>query len=276
MKRANATRRDIRTRLSELVHIRSRLLYQGPSLPSGRAEEFDDDFSFPLTDHSKDSPRSAEEASYTYSFCDIDAITDILGYVWAPEKDVPFCFDPIYFGFMWQFDCMVVSVPVEKREKYLTCITEWEARAKHNLEQITGLYGKLMHVSLVLTCGRAYLIEFEKMMSEISHAAPFACHRPPRRLPADLQWWKERLQQPISCPIPGPAELVDLHAFSDASGGFWHRHMHSRLLARLSTSPRLAWRQRTRHWMGRGSRLRAPRLDHRLTRNCRAPLQGVP
>lgn len=127
MKRANATQQDIHTRLFELVHICSCLLYQGSSLLSRRAEEFDDNFSFLLTDHSKNSSRSAKEALYTYSFCDIDAITDILSYVCAPEKDVPFYFDPIYFGFMWQFNCMVISVPVEKYEKYLTCITEWEA-----------------------------------------------------------------------------------------------------------------------------------------------------
>ncbi|ESK81377.1 reverse transcriptase ribonuclease h [Moniliophthora roreri MCA 2997] len=220
--KANDTRKRLKQRVKDaggVRHVKGRLLYVGDSLPDGHAEEFDDDFTFPLTDHSFASPRSHEDALYTYNFDDIDAISQCLGYMWELPKDIAFCFTPIYFGFEWNLPDMVVAVPLTKREKYLNSVEEWEAQSSHDYEETSSLYGKLLHVSFVLTAGRAYLIEFEKLMGTLSKASPFSRHRPPKNLPNDLTWWKEHLKSPISRPIPGPAELVDLHAYSNTSGG---------------------------------------------------------
>lgn len=203
-----------------IVHKGGRLLYQGHTLPNGQREEFDDDFVFPIQDLSNMSPRSAEEAQFTYSFDDIDRVTNPLGYSWVSEKDIPFCFDPIYFGFQWHLDSMQVSIPIKKRHKYLNTITEWETRSSHNAEQVSKLYGQLIHVCLVLTAGRAYLVELEKFLADLNHEAPFTKHRPPRRWPNDLAWWKTTLSSPIFASIPGPANLTDIHAYSDASSGY--------------------------------------------------------
>jgi len=55
-------------------------------------------------------------------------------------------------------------------------------------------------------------------MLGIFHDAPEKPRTPPASVAADLLWWYRILSQPtISRPIPGPCELLDIHAFSDAS-----------------------------------------------------------
>lgn len=203
-----------------IMHKGGRLLYQGHTLPNGQREEFDDDFQFPIRDLLQMSPQSLHDAQFTYTFNDIDQVTNPLGYLWVAEKDIPFCYDPIYFGFQWHLDTMQVSIPIRKRQKYLGTLSEWELRTTHNAEQVAKLYGQLLHVCLILTAGRAYLVELEKFISDLNHEAPFTQHRPPRRWPNDFRWWKTVLSSPISAPIPGAADLIDLHAYSDASSGY--------------------------------------------------------
>ncbi|KAF8823981.1 hypothetical protein HHX47_DHR9000467 [Lentinula edodes] len=62
--------------------------------------------------------------------------------------------------------------------------------------------------------------QLEKFEAKLSHAAPFTKHHAPRGWHADLHWWKSTLSAPISSPIPGPATLIDIHAYSDASSGY--------------------------------------------------------
>jgi hypothetical protein len=219
----NETRNRLRNRVAEAGgahHIKGRIVYFGDWLPDGQPEEFDDDFRFPIIDYSGYSPRSAEDSLYTYAICDIDRISNKLGYIWEHEKDILFCFDPIFFGFQWHLLTLKVSVPNNKRDKYLDSIQEWERKNTHNEAETDSLYGKLMHISLILTRGRAYLTEIERMLAGLRQAPPFSNHHPPKGLADDLQWWKTQLSSPISRDIPGPAEIFDPQAYSDASGGY--------------------------------------------------------
>ncbi|GAV98639.1 reverse transcriptase ribonuclease h [Lentinula edodes] len=219
----NSLREQLRERVAPTggaIHSKGRLLYLGHTLPNGQQEEFDDDFIFPIRDLSHFSSRSMEDSKFCYAFSDIDRITIPLGYTWAADKDIPFCNEPTYFGFQWNLSEKIVSVPAKKRRKYLEEIADWEQRGSHNAEQVAKMYGKLLHVSLVLPIGRTYLIELEKFAAELSHEAPLTKHRAPRRWPADLLWWKSTLSSPISAPIPGPADLIDVHGYSDASSGY--------------------------------------------------------
>jgi hypothetical protein len=219
----NSLRSQLRERVNAaggIIHRRGRLLYQGHTLSSGEREEFDDDFTFPLQDLLSSSPQSAEDQLFTYAFGDIDKVTKPLGYTWAPDKDIHFCDSPTYFGFQWNISTKTVSVPSDKRLKYLNAISEWEQQHNHNSEHVAKLYGKLLHVSLVLTIGRAYLTELERFAADLSHEAPHVAHRAPCQWPADMAWWKTALSTPITCPIPGPADLIDTHAYSDASSSY--------------------------------------------------------
>jgi hypothetical protein len=123
-------------------------------------------------------------------------------------------------GFEWNLSERQVLVPRGKRDKYITAITEWQTRSKHSLNDAEKLYGKLMHVCLVLSRGRSYLMELECLLADLKHAAPFATHKPPHRLEKDLTWWHNTLETPISAPIPGPVKLIDSHSISDASTSY--------------------------------------------------------
>ena len=236
LERYNQLQANLRDRIKRnggMKYQKARTLFQGHTLPNGIPEEFDNDFVFPIQDLSKQSERSVEDARYTYAFSDIDKVTNPLGYVWAKEKDIPFGANPKYFGFQWEIEAKVVSVPQAKREKYLGTIREWEGRTTHDAKEVAKIYGQLSHVSLVLTKGKAYLTELEKFGADLDQSTPLIKHRPPKRWQADLEWWKRTLSSPISSPIPGPANLIDINAYSDASssygiglciGGFWRSY----------------------------------------------------
>ncbi|KAF8825334.1 hypothetical protein HHX47_DHR7000722 [Lentinula edodes] len=173
----NELREQLRERVTKtgIIHRKGHLLYQGQALPNGQLEEFDDDFIFPIQNLLNLSPRSSEDLNFTYSFHDIDRVTLSLGYTWAADKDIPFCNNPTYFGFQWNLRERTVSVPADKRHKYLTAIGEWEGRKSHNAEH----------------------------SSAMRHRLQITAHR------ADGQ-----------LTFVGPADIIDLHAYSDASSGF--------------------------------------------------------
>src|SRR5882757_5379473 len=198
-------------------HDRGRYWYGGDLLPDNRTEEFDKDMSFPIVDLSHSSERSPDDRRFTYSFTDINQFTDKLGLPWESSKDVPFSSVTPFTGLNWDLDNKTVSLQKKKQEKYLAAILLWQSQRSHKLDEVQKLYRKLLHACLVLPRGRAHLMSLEAMLG-IFHDAPEKPRTPPASVAADLLWWYRILSQPtISRPIPGPCELLDIHAFSDAS-----------------------------------------------------------
>ena len=202
------------------IHEGSRIWYKGDTMPDGRPEEFDEDMATPLCDFSHASARSSDDAIFTYTDQDIDLLSDELGIPWETSKTIPFRSIVPYLGFVWDLNARSVAIPAEKKLKYLDAIKEWEKKPTHALAEVQKLYGKLLHASLVVTAGRAYLTNLEAMLSGFNNS-PFVPHTPPRDTSSDLKWWAQRLQCPtLSRNVPGPVPLTDLDAFSDASSGF--------------------------------------------------------
>ncbi|THH04880.1 hypothetical protein EW146_g10052, partial [Bondarzewia mesenterica] len=172
-----------------------RLWFRGADFPDGRCAEFDEDASAALQDVSSSSLHSDDDALFTYNTADINQISDQLGLVWETSKDVPFCPSPTYIRFQWDIPSCMVALPQHKKEKYLQTIAAWQEKRTHTLEELQALYGKLLHASLVLPAGRAYLTELEAMLG-LFRDHPFMPHSPPRGTHADLDWWTERLSTP--------------------------------------------------------------------------------
>lgn len=150
---------------------------------------------------------------------DIDNLSDTLGIPWETSKTVPFSYSVQYLGFTWDLQARTVGVPSPKKEKYRKAIKEWTSQPTHTLEEVRKLYGKLLHTSLVVPAGRAYLTNLEAMLSTFNDR-PFVPHHAPRDTAHDLQWWTEILCSPILAQaIPGPCQLHDTRAYSDASSG---------------------------------------------------------
>lgn len=218
----NEMRRTWRQEIKEhggRIYNGSRIWFCGKNMPDGKPEEFDEDCDFPLRDLSKSSPRSDEDLLYSYNDNDIDGLSSHLGIVWEHSKSTSFQSVTQFFGFSWDLDDRTVSVPEQKKKKYLDAIAEWETRSTHSLLEVQQLYGKLLHISLVVPAGRAYLTNLEAMLGTFNHC-PFVPHTPPRDTPFDLRWWKHLLQSPsVSRPIPKPTLIIDCEAYSDASSG---------------------------------------------------------
>ena len=95
-----------------------------------------------------------------------------------------------------------MALPDPKKAKYLNAISEWRQRDKHTLEDTRKLYGKLLYMCHIISQGRAYLTNFEKLM-ETLHKRPFTPHHQPKPLVEDLTWWQKILTRPsLSCDIP--------------------------------------------------------------------------
>ena len=224
----NQWRAETRNRIHAaggIKHEGGRLFARGNVLEGNFCEEFDDDHTFPIVDLSSSSPRSVSEARYSCTISDINTVSLPLGYIWESSKDRDFSFTPEFNGFTWHFQTISVSVPPQKQLKYSLSIDEWLSRPDHNLEEAYKLHGRLTHVSLVVSAGRAYLIEIESFISSLSKSS-FKRQRPPRRLLPDIQWWSQQLRKPFLSRIaPGPCNVHNCHAYSDASStigiGIW-------------------------------------------------------
>ena len=198
---------------------RSRFWFQGETMPDGRPMEFDEDAGVSFRDLSSNSPRTPEDATFTYNDADIDYVSSLLGIPWENTKTIPFGHSFPYLGFSWDLQARTVTIPPTKKEKYSDAIAKWAASPTHTLEEVRKLYGKLLHASLVVPAGRAYLTNLESMLSTFNNR-PLVPHHAPRDTSQDLRWWTATLNLPhLFRKIPGPHKLIDIEAYSDASSG---------------------------------------------------------
>src|SRR6266702_4151773 len=102
----------------------------------------------------------------------------------ATLRAIPFVTEVPYLGFQWNLHTHIVSLLDDKRTRYLAAIVEWEGKHTHNLLETQKLYGKLLHASLVIPAGRAYLTGLEAMLSSFNDNI-FLPHTPPRDTQGD-------------------------------------------------------------------------------------------
>ena len=122
-------------------------------MPDRHSEEYNEDMVFPLRDFSNTSTCSPTDALYTYADTDIDLISEELGIPWESSKTIPFAMVIPYLGFLWDLDTHTVAILTEKKARYLSAIEEWHKKRTHTLDEVQGLYGKLLHASLVIPAG---------------------------------------------------------------------------------------------------------------------------
>lgn len=197
------------------IHQGGRLWFQA----DGTVDEHIEDCGFPCRDLSNQSPRSAEDALFSYNFDDIDVLSDALGIPWEKSKDLPFSSSSSYIGLKWDLESHTVALTPEKCQKYSDSIVDWLTRPRHALNDVQKLYGKLLHACLVVPAGRSYLTNLEDMLI-LCGPRPFTLYSSVKDLNEDLFWWTRRLASPLYRPIPSPLDLHDIQAFSDASSGF--------------------------------------------------------
>jgi hypothetical protein len=224
--RYNAKRAGARARIQaregdQPRRRRGRIWWEGGDLPEGGTEDFVEDMRSEIKDLAAPD-RSAHDAEFTYCFEDIDAVTAPLGIEWGASKDKPFAPRNVAMGLLWDVQNGTVAIPEEKRARYLASIREWRSSRTHTLEEAEKLHGRLQHITYVVPRGRAYLGALQAFMGLYRNERhprqqPLT---PPRRLPADLDWWERQLNEHgITRAIPRPIDVGEVGAYSDASSG---------------------------------------------------------
>jgi len=158
-------------------HDGGKLWFKGATMPDGRTEEFDEDCSTPILDLSNRTPQSAEDSRYTYTFSDIDDISDQLGIPWEREKDIPFGTEAPFIGFTWNLENQTVSIPDPKKTKYLHAIYTWESKETHNLEEVQNSTANSSTLALWSQLGEHTSPAWKN--SWLSSVTILSCHTPP-------------------------------------------------------------------------------------------------
>ena len=122
-------------------------------MPSNLSVEFNEDAASPIWNYSDSSMHSPVDKDFTYCDTDIDDLSEKLGIPLEGSKTIPFKDSVPYLGFNWDLSSCTVSVTAGKKEKYKVAIEEWLSKLVHTLEEVQKLYGKLLHISIIIPAG---------------------------------------------------------------------------------------------------------------------------
>ena len=158
---------------------------------------------------------------YTFNIQDIFNATVPLGVPWKASKCFDFGFDVTYLGFLWDLTQKQVSLPDEKRLKYLAKVEAFFAKVNAGepvtQEECMAVNGTLSHITFIYPQGRAYLPSLSSFISTF-HDRPGSARlhtRPSIR--SDMAWWVNTLQQPNLSRSLQPRVLHKLDVATDAS-----------------------------------------------------------
>ncbi|KAJ3537651.1 hypothetical protein NMY22_g5509 [Coprinellus aureogranulatus] len=177
-----------------------------------------DAFRFP----SIEGPFEENGKRYKYDKTTMLKLIEELRIPWHPEKgDGVFRSVFTYIGFRWDIDKKEVSLPDEKRLKFLErtrrFLADFENKQLCTLNDVERIHGSLCHVAFIYIEGR----------SRLSFISRFACSYAGNRfimkflttpVITELKWWMKTLGEPSivrSIQFRGPP--VDLNLFVDAS-----------------------------------------------------------
>ena len=136
---------------------------------------------------------------YAFNIQDIFKATKPLGVPWKASKCLDFGFDVKYLGFLWNLPEKRVSLPDEKRLKYLARIEAFLVKVKSNVpvtqEACMLINGTLSHITFIYPQGRAYLPSLSAFIST-SHDQPSARLHAQHSIRSDMAWWVHTLRQP--------------------------------------------------------------------------------
>lgn len=155
---------------------------------------------------------------YAFDLADIFALARRLGIPWKLGKCFAFAFLLTYLGFLWDLRHRTVSLPDDKRRKYLQKVTAFLAASKKGRitqNDAMSLNGTLSHITFVFPRGRAYLTNLAAFTSSFPHK--FATRYPPRSLQSDLLWWADQLSVPGAYRTLSPRVALTHSIWVDAS-----------------------------------------------------------
>ncbi len=172
-------------------------------------------------------------ADGTYPF-DREQVLAKIAYINVPwhstdKKGDPFFISIfVFIGLLWDLPLKRVSLPLEKREKYIHRIREFLHGGLVSQTAAESVHGTLCYVTFVYVEGRSHLPAISNFMSSFRGnevTTGKSVSDPARR---ECEWWLQTLEQPGRyCRLYPRGELQDLGIFCDASTswgiGIWIR-----------------------------------------------------
>ncbi|GBE80443.1 hypothetical protein SCP_0301580 [Sparassis crispa] len=159
---------------------------------------------------------------YVYGLADIFRITDPLGVPWHQMKYSDYALQAVYSGFLWDLDQRSVTLPEEKRLKYLAKLTVFIAAVKRGCvsqRDVMSINGTLSHIVFVYPHGRAFLTNLCSFITSFSN--PYAPRFAPRSVLSDMKWWFSILNVPnVARSLASRGPLQDLGIWVDASSSW--------------------------------------------------------
>ena len=168
----------------------------------------------------------SEPGTYVYGHdvADIYEISRIIRVPWSASKAVPHGFSGTYSGFLWDLPNKSVSLPEEKRQKYLSKLDDTlnsarDGRARMSWKTASSLNGTLSHICFVYPQGRAFLTNLCAFIASFrERTRRFAPPYPTPSMLSDLKWWRRTLETPgVARPLRPRSAIQDPDIWVDAS-----------------------------------------------------------
>ncbi|KAF5343279.1 hypothetical protein D9758_016311 [Tetrapyrgos nigripes] len=132
---------------------------------------------------------------YSYNKWLICSVAKELGWPWALSRFVAFAFFFLYIGFHWDIEKKTVELPVAKKLKYSSKISNFLSVVSHMKGEAGSVVCTLKHVTLVVPQGCSYLASPHCFVSGFKDdSQPFTCHHHTKPMVDDLNWWLEQLK----------------------------------------------------------------------------------
>ncbi|CCA75026.1 related to reverse transcriptase/ribonuclease H Fragment-Coprinopsis cinerea [Serendipita indica DSM 11827] len=171
---------------------------------------------------------------YSLDILDVVSLGNKLNIVFPPEKILDFGDTTRYIRFDWHWSLKQVSLPENKRLKYLDLVNLFLPPSEENafrpvpstsLNQLQSMVGKLKHAAAIypLGCQKLHhLHNFKASMERLHSDHPHMHWNLHRAQLNEIVWWSQTLCianfQCQLCTHPTPNSMVNL--FSDASSSF--------------------------------------------------------
>ncbi|RXW17779.1 hypothetical protein EST38_g8069 [Candolleomyces aberdarensis] len=174
-------------------------------------------------------------------------LTASTGIPWHEDKGQDFASSFTYVGLLWDIDARQVSLPEEKRKKFLYRAESFLAFVKEggkvSEEWLMKLHGSLCHIAFVHRLGRSRLPSLSSFISRFANYPPNISLHPPPSLISDVGWWVQQLRTPnFSRSLVSLGDPLDLGISVDAStdwgiGLVWGNEWDAWRLARSWKGP---------------------------------------
>ncbi|KAF8825106.1 hypothetical protein HHX47_DHR7000775 [Lentinula edodes] len=149
------------------------------------------------------------------------ALISELGFPWHPDKgEHQFVLIFTFIGFLWDLEHQRVSLPEDKRLKYLFRLQNFLETSHRCLTprvKIESIHGTLCHIAFIYTDGKTHLPPISNFMSSYRNYEVEKGKYPDKIIP-EIQWWIERLSVPhVFQQLHELGPVQDLGLFVDAS-----------------------------------------------------------